>query len=147
MPNYVASGVILTNPMNIKLGQVKQNVMVQKQSCSCKFGLSCLLYWYALREELGTDKLFVCMARNDVTVNNEDGVTGITALNNYFKFLHLLSSWFILRNNIALDPVLNAPEVLAVLLGWMNAGKTLSSCVPCKCCLAILLDVSLTWWK
>ena len=45
------------------------------QFCSQKVLISSLLYWYNPREGLGTAKLFMGVAWNDITVNSNGGAT------------------------------------------------------------------------
>ena len=66
---------IATVPTDKKLNQYEmEHYGVEKIVKFCSQKLS-LLYLYIPREWLGTAKLFMGVARNDVTVNNKGGAT------------------------------------------------------------------------
>ena len=90
---------IATVPVDKKLNQYEmEHYGVKKivKFCSQKLFISSLLYLYTPREWLGTAKLFMGVARNDVTVNNK----GESTCNNTKQLLEASSLVTMLIQNL-----------------------------------------------
>ena len=96
---------ILTIPMDKKLGQLKWSVMVQRQSWNFVLTNSIHhIYCTNTSQERVLAKLFMGVARNDVTVNIEGGAT----CNNSKQLLQASSL------------VVNVIQILPSQLRWQN---------------------------